>query len=153
MSKNGVVLVCVTPQQSGKHLISCGRRLADERGCTLRILSVLPQRQSFAPDLSVLESLNDAARESGAEMTVCFSDSPADKVREILRETDAQMLIAGFPGKHSTHFLQSLHEKAPDVPLWLVDSDGAAYTFSRAVQRDMQTGSTFQVVLQSKPTV
>ena len=117
MSKNGVVLVCVTPQQSGKHLISCGRRLADERGCTLRILSVLPQRQSFAPDLSVLESLNDAARESGAEMTVCFSDSPADKVREILRETDAQMLIAGFPGKHSTHFLQSLHEKAPDVPL------------------------------------
>ena len=150
MEKNSVVLVCVTPQQSGRHLIACGRRFADDRGCTLRILSVLPQRQSFSPDLSVLESLNDAARESGAEMTVCFSDSPADKVVEIIREANAQLLIAGFPGKHSTHFLQSLHEKVPDVPLWLVDSDGAAYTIGHAVREDVQTDGTFQIVLQGK---
>ena len=153
MTKNGVVLVCVTPQQSGRHLIACGRRFADERGCTLRIMSVLPQRQSFAPDLSVLEALNDAARESGAEMTVCFSDSPADKVREIVRETDAQMLIAGFSGKHSTHFLQSLHKQAPDVPIWLVDSDGSAYTIGRSFRKDAQTEGTFQIVLQAKPTL
>lgn len=153
MMKNGVVLVCVTPQQSGRHLIACGRRFADEYGCTLRILSVLPQRQCFAPDLSVLESLNEAAHESGAEMTVCFSDSPAEKVREILRETNVEMLIAGFPGKHSTHFLQSLHEKAPEIPLWLVDSDGAAYTIGHAVQQSVQTDGTFQVVLQGKRTV
>lgn len=151
MSENGVVLVCVTPQQSGKHLISCGRRMADERGCTLRILSVLPQKQSFAPDLSVLEFLNDAARESGAEMTVCFSDSPADKVCEIVRETDVNMLLAGFPGKHSTHFLQSLHEKLPDVRLWLVDADGSAYSISSAVQPHTQTNGTYCVVLRGKP--
>ena len=153
MADNGVVLVCVTPQQSGKHLISCGRRFADERGCTLCILSVLPQKQSSAPDLSVLESLNDAARESGAEMTVCFSDSPADKVCEILRETDVNMVLAGFPGKHSTHFLQALHEKMPQLPLWLADADGAAYTIGHAVQPQPQAEGTYQVVLRSKPTV
>ena len=151
MTKNGVVLVCVTPQQSGKHLIACGRQFADERGCTLRILTVLPQKQGFAPDLSVLESLNDAARESGAEMTVCFSDAPADKVCEIIRETNVEMLLAGFPGKRSTCFLQSLHEKAPGVRLWLVDSDGAAYTIGHSVQREQPTDGTFQVVLQGKP--
>lgn len=153
MTDNGVIIVCVTPQQSGKRLIACGRRLADERGCTLRIVSVLPQKQSFAPDLSVLESLNEAARESGAEMTVCFSDSPADKVREIVRETDVTMLLAGFPGKNSSHFLQSLHEKQPDLPLWLIDGDGTAYTISRTVTPEVYAHSLYRVVLQSKPAV
>ena len=128
MQKNGVILVCVTPQKSSKYLVEYGRRMADEYGCTLRILSVLPQKQCFAPDLSVLEALNDAARESGAEMTVCFSDSPADKVREIVQQTEPQMMLAGFPGKHSSQFLQALYEKLPAVPLWLVDCDGTAYS-------------------------
>lgn len=152
MTKNGVVLVCVTPQQSGRRLIEYGRRLADERGCTLRILSVLPQKQSFAPDLSVLESLNESAHEFGAEMTVCFSDSPADKVREIVRETGAQMLLAGFPGRHSSNFLQALHAKQPDLPLWLIDAGGTAYTIAPAFANE-QTAGTFQVVLQGKPSV
>ena len=151
MQKNRVVLVCVTPQQSGRHLIACGQRLAQERGCALRILSVLPLRQGFSPDLSVLEMLNGAAHESGAEMTVCFSDSPADKVCEIVRESDVEMLLAGFPGKHSTHFLQALHEKAPALQLWLVDGDGTAYTFGRAVHPHAASDGTIQVVLQSKP--
>ena len=152
MQKNGVVLVCVTPQQSGRHLSACGHRLAQERGCALRILSVLPLRQGFSPDLSVLEMLNGAAHESGAEMTVCFSDSPADKVFEIVRESDVEMLLAGFPGKHSTHFLQSLHEKMPALQLWLVDADGTAYTFGHAAQTQPQQDGTFRVVLQGKPT-
>lgn len=151
MHKNSVVLVCVTPQQSSKHLIDCGLRLAQERGSSLRILSVLPQRQAFAPDLSVLEMLNSAAHEAGAEMTVCFSDSPAEKVCEIVRESDIEMLLAGFPGKHSTHFLQSLHEKLPALQLWLVDSDGTAYTFGPAAQT--LPGGAIRVVLQGKPTV
>ncbi len=151
MSENGVIIVCVTPQQSGKHLIACGRRLADAHGCALRIVSVLPQKQSFAPDLSVLESLNEAARESGAEMTVCFSDSPADKVCEIVRGTDLKMLLAGFPGKNSTNFLQSLHEKQADLPLWLIDGDGTGYTIGNAARRDVSLGGTYCVVLQSKP--
>ena len=153
MQNNSIVLVCVTPQQSGKHLITYGQRLAQERGCVLRILSVLPLRQGFSPDLSVLEMLNDAARESGAEMTVCFSDSPADKVCEIVRDGSVEMLLAGFPGKHSSHFLQSLHEKMPILPLWLVDADGTAYTFSHVSAPQAQSDGTFRVVLQGKPTV
>ena len=144
--------MCVTPQQSGRHLIDCGQRLAQERGCALRILSVLPQRQGFAPDLSVLETLNEASHEAGAEMTVCFSDSPADKACEIIRESDVEMVLAGFPGKHSTHFLQSLHEKMPTLQFWLVDGDGTAYTFGRAAQPHIQYGNSIRVVLQGKPT-
>lgn len=151
MSENGVILVCVTPQQSGAHLISCGRRLADEYACTLRIVSVLPQKQSFSPDLSVLESLNEAARSSGAEMTVCFSDSPADKVCEIVRESDVRMLLAGFPGKNSAHFLQTLHETLPDLPLWFIDSDGTAYSIGHAALGDTNEDGTYRVLLHSKP--
>ncbi len=63
------------------------------------------------------------------------------------------MLVAGFPGKHSTHFLQSLHEKLPDAQLWLADSDGSAYTIGRHVLPYAQDDGTFRVVLQGKSAI
>ena len=149
MSKNGVVLVCVTPQHSCRHLIECGQRFAQQQNAALHILSVLPQRQSFAPDWSVLESLNEYAGEFGAEMTVTFSDCPSDSVLKTVSETGVCTLLTGFPGKNSTHFVFDLHGKIPQIPLWMVDSDGTAYTIGHAAQSELQiiTDGTFRIPL------
>ena len=152
MSKNGVILVCVTPQRSCRKLIECGKRFAEQQQCTLRILSVLPQGQSFAPDLSALEALNACAGEFGAEMTVLFSDSPAERVFQAVRETPSCTVVTGFPGKNSTQFVLQLHEKLPQTPLWMVDQDGTAYTVGRAPKQESRVISdgTYQIVLQPK---
>lgn len=149
MASRPGILVCVTPQRSCRYLIACGQRLAEEQGADLRIVSILPLRQSVAPDLAALEALNEFAREFGAEMTVSFSDDPARSVSDMVRELHVSALLTGFPGKNSTQFVEALHKRIPHIPLWMADNDGTAYTIGRAVHSDMQivADSTFFIPL------
>lgn len=145
MSENGIVLVCVTAQQSSRLLIECGKKLAEEKNAELRIFSVLPQRQSFAPDLDVLVRLQEIADDASAQMKVCFSDSPVDCVSQELHRNDVRMLVTGFPGKNSTKFITQIHAQSPLTPLCMVDSDGTAYSIERAprgVQNDYAAKSS-----------
>lgn len=146
---NQCILVCVTPQHSCRHLIACGQRLAEEQGVDLRIISVLPLRQSVAPDLTALESLNDYAREFGADMTVTFSDNAAASVCAMAQSCGACALLTGFPGKNSTHFLLDLHEQNPQIPLWMADSDGTAYMIGHTSHSEIQivADGTFRIPL------
>ena len=149
MANKHMILVCVTPQHTCRHLIRCGLRLAEEQDAEMRIVSVLPLRQSVAPDLAALDSLNDLARESGAEMTVAFSDDPSGSVSRMALECGASALLTGFPGKDSTHFVLSLHERIPHIPLWMADSDGTAYMIGHAPKTEILTvaDATFRIPL------
>jgi K+-sensing histidine kinase KdpD len=128
MAKKDVLLVCVTAQESCGRLVEYGSRLARQENAVLRIVSILPRRQGLQPDLNALERLNAAAIASGAQMRVCFSDDPAEKIREIASEFPVRMLITGFPGKNSSGFIRRLHAVLPRIPLCMVDTDGAAYS-------------------------
>lgn len=130
MSAKHTVVVCVTAQESCGRLVEFGRKLAKQEHAALRIVSVLPRRQSVSPDLPALERLNAAATASGAQMRVCFSDNPVEKIREIALEESARMLILGFPGKDSSGFVHDLHAALPRMPLCMVDLDGTAYSIS-----------------------
>lgn len=138
MPDNTVVLVCVTAQQSSRRLIECGMRLAEQKNAELRIFSVLPQKQSFAPDLDALVRLQEIADNANAQMKVCFSDAPVDCVLRELRKGNICMLVTGFPGKRSTQFITQIHESAPLTPICMVDNDGTAYSLER-VPRHMQS--------------
>ena len=131
MSENGIVLVCVTAQQSSRLLIECGKKLAEEKNAELRIFSVLPQRQSFSPDLDALVRLQEIADDAHAQMKVCFSDSPVDCVSQELLTKNVRMLVTGFPGKNSTKFITQLHANSPLTPMCMVDNDGTAYSIER----------------------
>ena len=154
MAKKRCILVCVTPQKSCRHLIECGLRHAEEQGAELRIVSVLPMRQSLAPDLAALESLNEYAREFGADMTVTFSDDPAGSVCKMARSCGACALLTGFSGKNSSHFLQDLHSRSPHIPLWMADSDGTAYMIGHAPSTDIRifADGTFRIPLHDSTT-
>ena len=130
MSAKRTLLVCVTAQESCDRLVQYGRRIARQEHATLRIVSVLPRRQSVCPDLQALERLNAVAIASGAQMRVCFSDDSVEKIREIALEESAQMLVVGFPGKDSSGFVHDLHAALPRTPLCMVDLDGTAYSIT-----------------------
>jgi len=136
MQKNGVVLVCVTPQISCKKLIDAGAAIAAEKDAHVRIISVFPQRQCFNPDLNALEALNRAACEINAEMTVCFSDSPVDRVAEYAAEHRTVTVVAGFPKDGGCRFITELYALMPGMPLSMVDDDGTSY----AVVPSMKSG-------------
>ncbi len=142
MAQEGILLVCVTAQESCSRLVEYGAALAKSENAALRIVSVLPRRQSMQPDLLALERLNAAAIESGAQMRVYFSDEPIERIREIAVAKDVRMLIVGFPGKNSSGFVHALHEAMPRMPLCMVDTDGTAYSIApRSQQIEAQTAA------------
>jgi len=133
MQKNGVVLVCVTPQVSCKKLIDAGAAIAAENNALVRIISVFPKRQCLCPDLDALETLNRAACDINAEMTVCFSDSPVERVSEYSREHRTVMIVSGFPKGDDNSFIMDLYALTPGMPLSMVDDDGTAYAVTPSV--------------------
>lgn len=138
MPDNTVVLVCVTAQQSSRRLIERGVQIAAQENAELRIFSILPQRQSFAPDLDALVRLQEIADSANAQMKVCFSDAPVDCVLQELRKGNVCMLVTGFPGKNSTKFITQIHKSAPLTPICMVDIDGTAYSLER-IPRHVQS--------------
>ena len=130
MKNKDVVLVCVTPQLSCKTLICVGKALADEMNASVRILCAFPKYQCSNPNIGVLEELSAMAGEISAEMTVCFSNSPAESAAKYATAFAAVSVVTGMPGERSSNFITEFHTLLPNTPLSMVDSDGTAYSIT-----------------------
>lgn len=123
------VLVCITDQLSCERLIRAGRAIADEKGRSLSVVTVLPQGEVSAHTASVMQDLYDMVRTLDAEMTFYFHQDAALTVAVHARSIGAAQVITGSPGVDSNRFIETVKELLPEVPLTIVDADGRMFTF------------------------
>lgn len=130
MKKEKTVLVCITPQESSKQLVSAGKTLADKHDASLEVVSVLPlyekdRKYKIQPD--IIEKLYQTARSKNGEMAVYFSDDPILTVSAHIAKRDPVTLVVGFPGEKSNNFISAIHLLLPDIPISMVDTAGTIY--------------------------
>lgn len=128
MKKTKTVLVCVTPQESSKHLVKAGKAIAENLDAKLEVISVLPFEQGeYKIEPDILEKMYQWAKSNKGEMAIYFSDDPILTVSAHMAKRKPMTLVVGFPGENSNNFIAGIHLLVPDVPISMASSDGKFY--------------------------
>lgn len=120
------VLVWVTNPEACKRIIAAGRKMADEHGSELYIVSIqnrmLDDWEKRARDL---EMLHRAARESNADLTVVYSENAFKSAAEVVGNIKPQVMIAGLPGTEGrSAFIDHLFGINGDIQTYVIDGSG-----------------------------
>ena len=120
------VLVWVTNPEACKRIIAAGRKMADEHGSELYIVSIqnriLDDWEKRARDL---EMLHRAARESDADLTVVYSENAFKSATEVVDNIKPQAMIAGLPGTEGrSAFIDHLFSINGDIQTYVIDQSG-----------------------------
>ena len=126
------VVVCVTNQYDCSRLIKAGRKIADEKGLTLHVLSVSPVKTIVKERCEELEFLREVTLESHAEMTVYYHDEPALVAAGFLKEVGAEVVVTGMPGVESNGFITFLRCIFPDVIISMVSPAGEVFNMIKS---------------------
>ena len=129
MKKEKTVLVCITPQESSKQLVSAGKTIADKHDAQLEVVSVLPleKENKYKIEPNIIEKLYQTARSKNGEMAIYFSDDPILTVSAHIAKRKPITLVVGFPGEKSNNFISTIHLLLPDIPISMVDTTGTIY--------------------------
>lgn len=127
MNTAKTVLVCVTPQESSKSLVSAGRVIAEEKGAALEVVSVLPISNPSDNNPEIMEALYRCAKSEGGEMAVYFSDEPIITVAAHIGKSKPEIIVTGFPGENSNNFISTIKLLFPYLPISMVAKDNTVY--------------------------
>ena len=127
MTTAKTVLVCVTPQESSKALVSAGRAIAEEKGASLEVVSVLPISKPLENNPQIMEALYQCAKNEGGEMAVYFSDEPIITVAAHIGKSKPETIVTGFPGENSNNFMSTIRLLFPSLPISMVGKDNTVY--------------------------
>ena len=122
-----ILLVWVTNPEAAGRIADTGRRLADETGSELRIVSIQNpiHNETWENTLSDLEQLHHAARSVQADLTVVYSDNRFEAAVKLIREIAPSAMVAGVSGDLSRNlFLEHIRTYNREVPIYIVDSAG-----------------------------
>ena len=124
------VLVCVTDQFSCERLIVAGRKIADNLGLPLEVLSIQPEQGPAEKRGLELEYLFEKACENNAEMTIYYHNDAALMAAGHIRKYHVRHIVTGMPDGTGYGFMELLHQLCPDRPLTMVTHDNQMYTIS-----------------------
>ena len=127
MNTAKTVLVCVTPQESSKALVSAGKVIAEEKGASLEVVSVLPISKPLENNPQIMEALYQCAKNAGGEMAVYFSDEPTITVAAHIGKSKPETIVVGFPGENSNNFISTIKLLFPHLPISMVAKDNTVY--------------------------
>ncbi|NLJ31897.1 MAG: hypothetical protein GX424_09915 [Clostridiales bacterium] len=127
MESKAAVLVCVTGQRDCDRLIRAGRKLADERGVPLQVLSVQPENSASEASCEELEYLRQTARDAKAEMTVIFNNDAPLVAVGFIKQIGATHLVTGMTESPVNGFIEMIHKLLPKIPIAMVAKDGMVY--------------------------
>lgn len=127
MNSTKTVLVCVTPQESSKALVSAGKIIADEKGAALEVVSVLPINNPYKNNPQIMEALYQCVKGYGGEMAVYFSDEPTITVAAHIGKSKPETIVTGFPGENSNDFISTIKLLFPQLPISMVAKDNTVY--------------------------
>ena len=113
------VLACVTSQYNCDRIIRIAKEIADSSDCELRVMSVLSDE---------IEYLYLIAKESGADMTVMFSDDAPKVTAEFVGDNNVERIVTGMHDGKDNSFLVKFNELSPTTPITMVSKDNMAYS-------------------------
>ena len=124
--KEAPVLVWVTNPAACRRIIEAGRKMADEHGTELYIVSIqnriLDDWEKRAGDL---EMLHRAARDSEADLTVVYSENAFRSATEVVENLRPQVMIAGLPGTEGrSAFIDHLFGISENIQTFVIDMSG-----------------------------
>lgn len=126
-TQESLLLVWVTNPDAAARIAQVGRRLADENGLELRIVSIQnPVRnEGWEQTVRDLEALNGAARGVQAELAVVYSDNPLEAAVKLIRQVSPKIMVTGMAGDRNRNlFLENLRAYDRDIPMYAVDPSG-----------------------------
>lgn len=127
MNTDKMVLVCVTPQESSKNLISAGKAIAENKGASLEVVCVLPIKNSYENNSQIMETLYRCVKDVGGEMAIYFSDEPTITVAAHIGKRKPETIVTGFPGENSNDFISTIKLIFPTLPVSMVAKDQTVY--------------------------
>ena len=122
------VLACVTSQYNCDRIIKTAKRIADDCGCKLCVLSVLKPTKDYSKVSDCIEYLHLVSKENGADMTVLFEDDAPKATADFVKENNVQRIVTGMHDGGDERFLVVFNRYAPRVPITMVAKDNMVYS-------------------------
>lgn len=122
------VLACVTSQYNCDRIIRIAKEIADSSDCELRVMSVLKPMSDYSSVSDEIEYLYLIAKESGADMTVMFSDDAPKVTAEFVRDNNVERIVTGMHDGKDNSFLVKFNELSPTTPITMVSKDNMVYS-------------------------
>lgn len=123
------LLVWVTNPEAAGRIAAVGRRLADENGLELRIVSIQNPagKEGWEQTVEDLNELHQAARSVDAELTVVYSDNRLQAAVKLIQQISPKAMVCGIAGNGRQNlFLDHIRSCDRSIPLYTVDSGGNA---------------------------
>ena len=123
---NGPVLVWVTNPEAGDRIIQAGKKLADERGAEIYVVSIQNGAGEDPATRAIgLEMLHRAAKEVGAELAVIYTENQFHSAADTVKKIKPSVMVAGIPGSEGKSvFLDYIYTLGEDIPSYIVDKSG-----------------------------
>lgn len=124
--ENKAVLVWVTNPEACDRIVKAGRKMADEHGAELYIVSIQNRiLDDWKRRASDLELLHRAARSVEAELNVVYSENPFQSAAKIVTEIQPGMMITGLPGTEGrSAFLDHICSIDEHIQTYVIDMSG-----------------------------
>lgn len=127
-TNKSAVLACVTGQFECDRIIRIAKEIADSSECELRVMSVLKPTTNYSAVSDQIEYLYLTAKESGADMTVLFSDNAPKVTAEFVKENNVERIVTGMHDGKDNSFLVKFNELSPTTPITMVAKDNMVYS-------------------------
>lgn len=109
MEQTGLVLCCITAQNSCAAILEKGKEMAMRLGCDVKAVSVQPIKQDAERRSSDMKILDALSKQSGIEISIIYSDNPLLALAEY---AEKNLPIHIFTGKQAdkSSFVMKLAE-------------------------------------------
>ena len=122
------VLACVTSQFDCDRIIRIAKEIADSSDCKLRVMSILRPTTNYSTVSDEIEYLYLISKESGADMTVLFSDDAPKAAAEFVKDNNVERIVTGMHDGKDNSFLVKFNELSPTTPITMVSKDNMVYS-------------------------
>lgn len=135
-NRKSSVLACVTSQYDCDRIINTAKKLADDSGCDLRVLSILKPTSDYAKISDQIEYLYLVSKEAGSDMTVLFHDNAPKAASEFSKENGVIRLVTGMHDGGDKSFIVMLNKLMPKMPITMVAKNNMVYSLDLCNQLD-----------------
>ena len=121
-------LICVTDQMRCDRIIRAGRLLANLMTTPLSVISIASTQ--IPQDPNSIEHLFNVSKQSGADMSVIYSDDPAKAIIKYIKENKISNVLTGQPVDDDS-MLYRIWGKFTHINFFTVDEEGALIEIAR----------------------
>ena len=117
--KDRITMVCAVTQFESEYLVKEGRKIADQTGSKLYVVTVQQKCDWGKKFCKELEDLLRTSKKLEAEMLIFFSDEPVIIFKDFLKRSNVKDIILGKGAEKALDFSKQLKINLEDVEMHL----------------------------------